>query len=318
MDRHIIILTTDKRQAALGTLLPGQKVKCSWEEYKREEICEKIYVLPTPVAKLNRFPQVCDAIKAELVNCKGPLFVFAGAVSGEWKNFLESNGIAYVDFMQLQEVVEGNAIITAEATVAEILLASKKSICQQKILVTGYGCCGKPIAFLLRAMGAEVTVAARREEVREEIRKDGFEAARFYTVKMDRDIIELPQDLNIREITDLDAGTQKAFTEKGSRILDIATEIDTIVNTVPAPVITKEIIEKMSKESLIVDIASSPGGTDFVAAEEHGISAKLALGLPGIYTTTSSAELLKNAISKYAPLQKDVREDRQWIFQIII
>ena len=29
-------------------------------------------------------------------------------------------------------------------------------------------------------------------------------------------------------------------------------------------------------------------------------------------------ELLKNAISKYAPLQKDVREDRQWIFQIII
>lgn len=297
MDRHIIILTTDKRQEALGTLLPGQKVKCSWEEYKREEICEKIYVLPTPVAKLNRFPQVCDAIKSELVNCKGPLFVFAGAVSGEWKNFLESNGIAYVDFMQLQEVVEGNAIITAEATVAEILLASKKSICQQKILVTGYGCCGKPIAFLLRAMGAEVTVAARREEVREEIRRDGFAAVGFYTVKMDRDIIELPQDLNIR---------------------DIATEIDTIVNTVPAPVITKEIIEKMSKESLIVDIASSPGGTDFVAAEKYGITAKLALGLPGIYTTTSSAELLKNAISKYAPLQKDVREDRQWIFQIII
>ena len=282
MDRHIIILTTDKRQAALGTLLPGQKVKCSWEEYKREEICEKIYVLPTPVAKLNRFPQVCDAIKAELVNCKGPLFVFAGAVSGEWKNFLESNGIAYVDFMQLQEVVEGNAIITAEATVAEILLASKKSICQQKILVTGYGCCGKPIAFLLRAMGAEVTVAARREKVREEIRQDGFEAVEF---------------LSIHEMIE---------------------EVDTIVNTVPALVITEEIIEKMSKESLIVDIASSPGGTDFVAAEKNGITAKLALGLPGIYTTTSSAELLKNAISKYAPLQKDVREDRQWIFQIII
>lgn len=282
MDRHIIILTTDKRQAALGTLLPGQTVKCSWEEYKREEICEKIYILPTPIMKLNRFPQVCNAIKTELVNCKGPLFVFAGAVSGEWKDFLESNGIAYVDFMQLQEVVEGNAIITAEATVAEILLASKKSICQQKILVTGYGCCGKPIAFLLRAMGAEVTVAARREKVREEIRQDGFEAVEF---------------LSIHEMVE---------------------EVDTIVNTVPALVITEEIIEKMSKESLIVDIASSPGGTDFEAAEKYGIATKLALGLPGIYTTTSSAELLKNAISKYAPLQKDVREDRQWIFQIII
>ena len=298
MDRHSIILTTDKRQEALGTRLPGRKVKCSWEEYKREEICEKIYVLPTPVAKLNRFSHVRDAIKAELVNCKGPLFVFAGAVSGEWKDFLESNGIAYADFMQLPEVVEGNAIITAEATVAEILLASKKSICQQKILVTGYGCCGKPIAFLLRAMGAEVTVAARREKVREEIRQDGFEAVGFSGEKQ---IVESSDTLM-----------------KGLSIVDVVAEVDTVVNTVPALVITEEIIEKMSKESLIVDIASSPGGTDFVAAEQYGITAKLALGLPGIYTTSSSAELLKNAISKYAPLQKDVREDRQWIFQIII
>ena len=302
MDRHIIILTTDKRQEALGTLLPGRKVKCSWEEYRREEICEKIYVLPTPVAKLNRFSQVRDAIKAELVNCKGPLFVFAGAVSGEWKDFLESNGIAYVDFMQLPEVVEGNAIITAEATVAEILLASKKSICQQKILVTGYGCCGKPIAFLLRAMGAEVTVAARREEVREEIRRDGFAAVGFFSVQD-----ASPEKSNLSKMW-----------EKDTCIGDIVAEIDTVVNTVPSLVITEEIIEKMSKESLIVDIASSPGGTDFVAAEKYGITAKLALGLPGIYTTSSSAELLKNAISKYAPLQKDVREDRQWIFQIII
>ena len=105
---------------------------------------------------------------------------------------------------------------------------------------------------------------------------------------------------------------------KSCRIRDVIGTIDTVVNTVPSLVITEDIIEKMSKESLIVDIASSPGGTDFVAAQKYGITAKLALGLPGIYTTSSSAELLKNAISKYAPLQKDVREDRQWIFQIII
>lgn len=293
MDRHIIILTTDKRQEALGKLLPGQKVKCSWEEYGREEICEKIYVLPTPVSKLSRFPQVKEAMKEELVHCKGPLFVFAGAINEEWKEFLESNGIAYVDFMQLPEVVEGNAIITAEATMAEILQGSKRSICQQKILVTGYGCCGKPIASLLRAIGAEVIVAARREEVREEIRRDGFEAVEFGH--------GTPVD-NARRLG----------------IVDVIGAIDTVVNTVPSLVITEEIIEKMSKESLIVDIASSPGGTDFAAAERYGIAAKLALGLPGIYTTSSSAELLKNAISKYAPLQKDVREDRQWIFQIII
>lgn len=282
MDRHVIILTTDKRQAALGKLLPGQKVSCSWEEYRREEICEKIYVLPTPVSKLKNFPQMQENIREELKNCKGPLFVFAGSVSGQWKDFLENNGIAYLDFMLLPEVIEGNAKITAEATAAEILLAAEKSIQSQKILVTGYGYCGKAIASLLRAMGAEVMVAGRRESVRKEICKQGFEAMEFG---------EIP-----------------------NRISDV----DTVVNTVPSLVITEEIIKKMSKESLIVDIASAPGGTDFAAAEKYQITAKLALGLPGIYTTTSSAQLLKNAISRYAPLQKDVREDRQWIFQIII
>ena len=135
----------------------------------------------------------------------------------------------------------------------------------------------------------------------EEIRRAGFEAVVF-----------------ANEVRTSDPNVMRDGTEKEDSILDIIAEMDTVVNTVPSLVITEDIIEKMSKESLIVDIASSPGGTDFAAAKTHGITAKLALGLPGIYTTSSSAELLKNAISKYAPLQKDVREDRQWIFQIII
>ena len=74
----------------------------------------------------------------------------------------------------------------------------------------------------------------------------------------------------------------------------------------------------MPRGSLIIDIASKPGGTDFEAAKRYAVAAKLALGLPGIYTTSSSAKLLKDAISKYAPLREHVREDQLWIFQIII
>lgn len=282
MDRHIIILTTDKRQEALGKLLPGRKRRCSLEEYKRNEICEKLYVLPTPIAKLDKNPDAKEKLKQELRNCKGPVEVFGGAVNEEWKNFLEESGIAYWDFMQMQEVVEGNAHITAEAVVAEVLLQSERSICEQRILVTGYGCCGKAIAQIFASLGARILVAARRESVRKQVEEDGFEAIGF------------------------------------PEITEVIGEIDTVINTVPARVITEEIIEKMRKDSLIMDIASDPGGTDFEAAAKYEIPAYLALGLPGIYTTTSSAELLKNAISKYAPPQKDVREDRQWIFQIII
>ena len=282
MDRHIIIFATDKRQEALEQLLSGQKVRCSWDAYRREDICEKIYVLPTPVSKLDKNTVLKEKLKQELINCKGPVMVFAGAVNMEWKNFLEENGIAYWDFMQMQEVVEGNARITAEATIAEVLLRSFRSICEQTILVTGYGCCGSRIAKVFHALGAEVIVAARREAVRIQVEEDGYQSIDF------------------------------------SEINNVSNRVDTVINTVPAVVITEEIIENMRKDSLIVDIASSPGGTDFEAAKRHEIPAYPALGLPGIYTTMSSAELLKNAISKHAPLQKDVKEDRQWIFQIII
>lgn len=282
MDRHIIILTTDKRQEALGNLLLGQKIKCSWESYKRDEICEKIYVLPTPVTKIDSQLLLKEKLKQELTNCKGPVVVFGGAINDEWKQFLEKNGIVYWDFMKLPEVVEENGWITAEATLAEALSYGGYSIRNQKILVTGFGCCGEKIAQTCSALGAQVTVAARREEVRKQIAMDGYEAVTLE---------ELP---------------------------DAVENVNTVINTIPALVLTEEVIQNMKQDALILDIASKPGGTDFKAAEKYGIFARLALGLPGIYTTTSSARILKDAISKYALLEKDVREERQWIFQIII
>lgn len=282
MDRHIIILTTDKRQEALGNLFSGKRVRCSWEEYKREEICEKIYVLPTPVTKLDKNLDLKEKFKQELINCKGPVLVFAGALNEEWRTFLEKNGIAYWDFMKLPEVVEGNAQITAEATLAEVLKYGRYSVKGQKVLVTGYGCCGKKIARVFSALGAEVLVAARRQEVREEAAGDGYESVDFSALK------------------------------------EAVIGVNTVINTVPAQVITEEVIANMKEDALVIDIASNPGGTDFDAAQKYRVEAHLSLGLPGIYTTTSSALILKNAISKYAPQQKDVREDREWIFQIII
>ncbi len=275
MDRHIIIFTTDKRQEALGNLLPGQKIKCSWDAYKRDEICEKIYILPTPVSKLDTNLEMKRKLKEELITCKGPAIVFAGAISAEWVDFLEKNGIVYWDFMKLPEVVEQNAWITAEATLAEVLIGGKYSVRNQKVLVTGYGCCGKKIAKVFSSLGAFVTVAARRQDVREEIVLDGYKAVGFDEMEK------------------------------------IVSDTDTVINTVPALVMTESVIRNMKKDAWIVDIASKPGGTDFEAAKKYGIQSKLALGLPGIYTTSSSALALKKAISKYAPLEKDISEDRQ-------
>lgn len=289
MDRHIVILTMDKRQEKLIRLFKGKKWCGEWVAYQNEllgvyDIKENIYVLPIPVSKLDLYPQLKEKLKRELITNKkmGRVKVFGGVINREWQLFLEEENIPYWDFMQLPEVVEGNAWITAEGTVAEMLQHGHRSVRGQRVFVTGYGACGSKIAELLSHMGAEVIVAARREEVRRQIKKDGYMVTDF---------------------------------EKGAAFMY---DVQTVVNTVPAMVITEDYISRMKKDVLIVDIASKPGGTDFDAAKRYGIQAKLALGLPGVYTTTSSAELLKNAISQYAPREDDVREDRTWIFQIII
>ena len=287
MDRHIIIVTSDKRQERLAALMEGERASYAWEDdSKRNGACEKIYVLPTPVTKLDKNHLIKEKLKQELIkpSCVGniKLKVFGGAINQEWKSFLETYKIPFLDFMKLPEVVEGNGWITAEATIAEVLRESEYSIWGQKVLITGYGCCGEKIAKLFSKLGAQVIVAARRMEVRQQIVKDGFSAIEFEDMKK------------------------------------YLVDISTVINTVPSLVVTEDCIRRMPRGSLIVDIASNPGGTDFEAAKRYGITAKLALGLPGIYTTSSSAALLKNAISQYAPLQENVRGDKLWIFQIII
>ncbi|MBQ6843451.1 MAG: dipicolinate synthase [Agathobacter sp.] len=287
MDRHTVILTTDKRQEKLASLLEGEKTSYAWEENTLEkEVCEKVYVLPIPVAKLDRNQEIKKKLKEELRKlCNNPyskVKVFGGVFNTEWELFLSEYQIPYWDFMKLPEVVEGNGWITAEGVVAELLQYGEYSIYGQKILVTGYGCCGEKIVKILSKLGAEIIVAARRLEVREAIQREGFQAIAF---------------------TDMEK---------------MAGDVSAVINTVPAMVVTESCIRRLQPNACIIDIASAPGGTDFEAAKKYGITAKLSLGLPGIYTTTSSAKLLKNAISKYAPLNNEVREGKSWIFQIII
>ena len=134
MDRHTIILTADKRQEKLVALLEGEKISYAWEENStKKEACEKIYVLPIPVIKLDRNQLVKEKLKQELIKVsqKGEIVkVFGGVINEEWKSFLDAYQIPYWDFMKLPEVVEGNGWITAEATIAEVLQQSEKSSIQ--------------------------------------------------------------------------------------------------------------------------------------------------------------------------------------------
>ena len=101
-----------------------------------------------------------------------------------------------------------------------------------------------------------MTVLARRREVRKQAKEDGFYAVDFAF------------------------GPEEAM---GAAML---------VNTVPAPVVTRVIIKELPRDAYILDIASKPGGTDFACAKEFGI--------PGKYAPKESAYILERSMERFA------------------
>ena len=274
MNRQTILLISDMRQVYLAEILTkkGINVRCL-DIRNHETVLEQLeklksflveadrLILPIPVSKVPNQELLNDILNKNLVN--GTL-VLGGCFSEEQVELLKRRDIHFLDFMEDKTVTEENAVATAEGVIAELVNHSPYNIDEAKIIVTGYGCCGKAIAERLKALGARVTVLARRREARKAAKKDGFYAADFAF------------------------GPEEAM---GAAML---------VNTVPAPVVTRTIIQELPRDAYILDIASKPGGCDFACAKECGIRADLALGLPGKYAPKESAYILDRAIERFA------------------
>ncbi len=289
MTGNIAIFVTDQRQKNLAGYLPGTKVLLDWHNVQDQTRAEdfvknsRYLIFPTPVSRLNRHPKIEDMLKHELITeTNNDKTVIGGAFTDKWTQYLQMHEITYFDLMKEEKVAQKNAYITAEATVAEILKYSDYSICGQKIIVCGYGRCGKCVADLLEAIGAKVTVLARSAKARRAARCDGHEAV------------------------DFSYGPEEVY---GAH---------TIVNTVPAQVIREPMIQEMHRDTVIIDIASRPGGVDLVAAERREIKVVAALGLPGLYTTKSSAKVFADAIIDQMQLQQCKGGGKSWIYQIVI
>lgn len=71
---------------------------------------------------------------------------------------------------------------------------------------------------------------------------------------------------------------------------------DVIVNSVPTMVLGKEEMKLLSKETLIIDVASNPGGVDFEYAQENGYRVIHELGIPGKIAPRTAAKYIKQTI----------------------
>ena len=71
---------------------------------------------------------------------------------------------------------------------------------------------------------------------------------------------------------------------------------DIIINTVPHIILTEQKLEYVKKETLLIDLASNPGGIDKKAIKDRNLKFVWALSLPGKVAPTTSAEFIKNTI----------------------
>ncbi len=158
--------------------------------------------------------------------------------------------------------VASNAAITAHCALSMILDRLPVIPAGQKMLILGWGRIGKCLGRLLRAVDAQVTVCARKEADLALAEALGYEVL---------PIQELPGRIS---------------------------QFRVIVNTVPAPILTRDQLRKAREDALKLELASQPGllGPDVVPA----------LGLPGKLAQESAGRLIGETV--LALLRKEALE----------
>lgn len=191
-----------------------------------------------------------------------------------------------VDYYTLETVQVPNARITAEAAVMTAMELTDTALLGSRMAVIGYGRIGQFLARLLLAIGVSVTVCARRAESLAFARGDGCAT------------LPLRSDGQAAGLSALAHG------------------YDVIFNTVPAPVLGRRLLEETDPRTLILDLASAPGGVDpeasaLFAAGGEGTSVPAgraglpwhaclrivrAPSLPGRYAPATAGNVLADAI----------------------
>lgn len=63
-------------------------------------------------------------------------------------------------------------------------------------------------------------------------------------------------------------------------------------------VLPRSYLRQLSRDTVIIDIASGPGGTDFTAAQQLGLKAIHALSLPGRVAPKTAAAILVKTVPR--------------------
>ncbi len=196
-----------------------------------------------------------------ILDCLSPRqFVCGGRVNQPILDLAEERGLTIHDYFAREELAVANAVPTAEGAVQLAMEHLPITIHGSKVLVIGFGRVGRLTAQRFQALGARVSIAARKYDQLAWAQAIGFGAEHLAQLK----------------------GWLCGY--------------DLIVNTVPVQVLGQEELEDLKPDCLILDLASKPGGVDLAAAGGLGLTVIWALGLPGKVAPVTAGAAIKSTI----------------------
>ncbi len=285
--RGLAVLGGDSRQIAMARALSSMGYPvCVWglgdcrKEIGDARLCDTwemavqsadVVILPLPISAdgvrihcplhdrdvLLRITTLLDGI--------GKRLLLGGRMPEPIRNMADQLGVRWIDYFESEVLQLKNAVPTAEGAIAIAMQELSVTIDGLEAAVIGYGRIGELLAEKLRALGAQVTVFARRAEQRARAE------TRHHRV-------------------------ERLSSEHGSIAPRSLSCFRVIFNTVPKRIITSDLLRTVRRDCVMIDLASAPGGIDLSAAQNMGLRGVWGTALPGKVAPESAGEILAQSI----------------------
>lgn len=149
--------------------------------------------------------------------------LIAGSFPADWEAWFQNQGLSCVSLLEMEGYQLKNAAVTAEGAVYLSMKYMERTLAGARVLLLGWGRIGGFLGEKLRCLGANVTVAVRREAQRTGLMLRGYGVER------------------LGQYGDLSS-------------------YDLVINTVPARVMTEEQFENIRADCTVIELSSLPGG----------------------------------------------------------
>lgn len=229
-----------------------------------QALAGNILLLPMPVCRngMLHLPLTDTELEAERLwaRLRYDQLLLGGMTGDLSRRLMADYGLTLLDYYDREETQVANAVPTAEGALQLAMESTERTLHGSRCLIIGYGRIGRLLADRLLALGAEVTVSARKYG-----------------------------DLAWIEAWGCRSVQTGALTGQLDRF-------DLIFNTAPALILDGTRLRETREDCVIIDLASAPGGVDLEAAKRLSRRAIPAPGLPGKVAPRTAAAAIRDSV----------------------